>query len=89
MWVALWIVYGLVHWQEAEKIRPQIFVNARFPTREREHFFEKADPREGNLCKAFHPNLGDIYPECFYMMRGELYGFCLLVEPKEEDYHII
>ena len=87
MWVALWIVYGLVEWEGANSIRPQIFANTRFPTREREYFFTEADPRKGDLREAFHPNLGDIYPECFYMMRWELYGFCLLVEPKEEDYH--
>ena len=89
MWVALWIVYGLVHWQEAEKIRPQIFVNARFPTREREHFFKKADPREGDLCKAFLSNLGNVYPKYFHVMRLELYASSLLVEPKEEDYHTL
>ena len=87
MWVALWIVYGLVEWEGANSIRPQIFANTCFPTREREYFFTEADPRKGDLREAFHPNLGDIYPECFYMMRGELYGFCLLVEPKEENYH--
>jgi len=89
MWVALWIVYGLVHWQEAKKIRPQIFVNARFPTREREHFFKKADPREGDLCKAFLSNLGNVYPKYFHVMRLELYASSLLVEPKEEDYHTL
>ena len=87
MWVALWIVYGLVHWEGAEKIRSQIFANTRFPTREREHFFKIGDPQKGNLREAFHPNLGDIYPKCFHLMRLELYVSCLLVEPKEEDYH--
>ena len=87
MWVALWIVYGLVHWEEADSIRPQIFANTHFPTRERENFFKKADPREGDLRKGFRPDLGDIYPKYFYMMRRELYAFCLLVEPKEENYH--
>ena len=87
MWVALWIVYGLVHSEEAEKIRPQIFANTRLPTSGREYFFTEADPREGDLRKAFHPNLGDIYPKYFHMMQLELYASCLLVEPKEEDYH--
>ena len=55
MWVTLWIVYGLVHWEGAEKIRSQIFANTHFPTREREHFFKIGDPQKGNLCEAFHP----------------------------------
>ena len=86
MWVALWIVYGLVHWQEAEKIRPRIFANPRFPTSKREHFFKKADRRQGDLRKAFHSKLGDVYPKYFHVMRLELYASSLRVEPKEEDY---
>ena len=87
MWVALWIVYGLVHSEEAEKIQLQIFTNIRLLTSGREYFFTEADPWKGDLRKAFHPNLGDIYPKYFHMMRLELYASCLLVEPKEEDYH--
>ena len=87
MWVALWIVYGLVEWEEANSIRPQIFANTRFPTREREYFFRSAGPKEERFYNAFHSKLCDDYPRCFYMMLLELYGFCMLPDPKEEDYH--
>ena len=36
---------------------------------------------------AFHPELRLAYPQSFNVMRRELYNFCLLVEPKEENYH--
>jgi len=62
-------------------------VNVYFSTRERKCFFKIGDPQKENLCEAFHPNLGNIYPEYFYMMQLELYVSCLLVMPKEENYH--
>jgi len=89
MWVALWIVYGLVHWQEAEKIQLQIFTNAHFPIREHKHFSKKADPWERDLHKAFLSNLDNVYYKYFYIMQLELYASSLLIESKEEDYHTL
>ena len=88
MWVALWIVYGLVDYEKAKEIWPQIFANTRCPTRRREDFFTEGwSFDEGEFFEAFHPGLGSDCPRCFYLLRRQLYGFCILREPEEEDYH--
>jgi len=89
MWVALWIVYGLVDYKKAEKIRPQIFANTRFPTRKREEFFKQVHSLhdEEEFREAFHPGLGPDYPRRFDLLRRQFYAFCRLNEPQEEDYH--
>jgi len=88
MWVALWIVYGLVDYEKAKKIWPQIFANTRFPTREREDFFQgRYSLQEGKFFEAFHPGLGSDCPRWFDFLREQLYAFCTLREPEEKDFH--
>ena len=88
MWVALWIVYGLVDWNQAKKIWPKIFTNIRRPTQEREDFFRQAHFLvKGEFLEVFHPQLRPDYPQAFRLLRAEIYTFCMLAEPKEENYH--
>jgi len=69
-------------------IWPQIFANTHFPTRQRENFFQgKYSLQEGKIFKAFHPGLGPDCPRWFDFLREQLYAFCTLREPEEEDYH--
>ena len=86
MWVALWIVYGLVDWDQANKIRTQIFTNTHLPDRKREQLFKQVNSFvRGESFEAFHPELRPDYPKYFYLLRGELYAFCIS-EPTEENY---
>ena len=56
MWVALWIVYGLVDYEKAKEIWPQIFANTRFPTRPRENFFlRKIFSSKGSIFRSISP----------------------------------
>jgi len=88
MWVALWIVYGLVDWEQAKKVRPKVFANIRSPSKERQLLFKRAYFLvEGEFSEAFHPRLRPDYPQAFHLLRAELYTFCTLGEPKEENYH--
>ena len=88
MWVALWIVYGLVDWDQAKKIRTEIFKNTHSPSMKREEFFREGDSLDGGeFFEAFHPELRPGYPQYFHLLQRQLYAFCILSEPTEEDYH--
>jgi len=87
MWVALYIVFGLVDWEEAQKIWPKIFQNS-LPSRLRERFFKvKNSPLKEPFYAAFHSQLGPDFPACFNMIRSKLWRICRRSEPKEKDYH--
>jgi len=88
MWVALWIVYGLVDWDKAKEIRMEIFTNTHLPSMKREEFFREGDSLDwGEFFEAFHPELRPGYPQYFHLLQRQLYAFCILSEPTGEDYH--
>ena len=74
MWVALWIVFGLVNWEKAKKIRPQIFAGSLYLTRMRRIFFTTENSVFlAEFEDAFHPGLRSQFPGIFELIRGELY----------------
>jgi len=88
MWVALYIVYGLVDWEAAQEIWPKIFANSFLPSELREMFFRSEDsPLKEPFYAAFHDQLGVSFPRSFDLIRKSLLKICMEYQPKDKDYH--
>ena len=88
MWVALYIVYGLVDWEAAQKIWPEIFANSFLPSKLREMFFKRKDsPLKKPFYAAFHDQFGPTFPTDFNLIRKKILHICRKSEPKEKEYH--
>ena len=88
MWVALYIVFGLVDWNAAQEIWPRIFTNILYPSPEREKFLMVArSPFREPFRAAFHEQLLPGFPTSFELIRVQLWRICRKSEPKENDYH--
>ena len=86
MWVALYIVFGLVDWKAAKDIWPKIFVNDVLPSPLRIEFFQGSANDEPFL-DAFHPGLGDSFPRSFELIRKSLLGICNQSKPEDKNFH--
>jgi len=85
MWVALYIVFGLVDWKAAKDIWPNIFTNSLHPSPDREYFFETT--LNLHFYGAFHPGLGDSFPRSFELIRKSLLGICNQSKPEDKNFH--
>ena len=87
MWVALYIVSGLVHWKAAQETWPKIFANSLYPSPDREYFFKTPDSSLNHFRGAFHSDLGDSFPRSFELIRKCLLNICKQSKPENKDYH--
>ena len=88
MWVALYIVFGLVDWKAAQEVWPNIFTNSLYPSPDREEFFMfKESPFLAPFFAAFHDQLLPGFPTSFELIRRRIWHICMKSEPKEQDYH--
>ena len=84
MWVALYIVFGLVDWKAAKDIWPKIFVNDLVPSPLRIEFF-KGSAIDEPFLDAFHPGLGPGFPRSFELIQSSLCDICKS-EPEKKDH---
>ena len=91
MWVALYIVFGLVDWKAAQEIWPRIFTNTLYPSPDREKFvMDEESPLHPPFDAAFHDQLTLInFPASFELIRKSLWEICEKSEPKDENYYIL
>jgi len=88
MWVALYIVFGLVNWEAAQETWPKIFVNSLRPSDPRRDFFtEEESPLQPEFIDAFHNQLLPGFPTSFELIRKHLWSVCRKSEPEKKDYH--
>jgi len=87
MWIALYIVFGLVYWEAAQETWPKIFTNSLYPSPDREYFFKTPDSSLDHFRGAFHSDLGDSFPRSFELIRKSLLNICTQSKPEDKDYH--